>query len=253
MEHAKMNQDWLKRGWKALSAATLVLIAGGCASYTNAPQGFAASATEERYRLFFTTEAGVSAKPTDSADALAREFAPQAAVARALEDFQKQGFALAELRRIPWGQGATLFVFRKSAGADDQPLHSPIQFIGTYMVNNIKPEPSYYVLSQGLDHYKLHVISPLGEETINAEWVGRELEWEGKEGRNHLRLSPDGMTLYRIVESATGFDVPRERITVTATRVIDHQKPASDEEREARRYLARLRPATPQYYDPFPW
>lgn len=242
----KMSMNKAQRTWMAAAAALYVCMAWGCAS---AP----APKFEERYRLFFAKSLPVTVKPGDSAETISQAFAPSVAVNRALEEFTQQGFKLEEIKPIEWGEGATLLTFRKRLKNEETPLRAPINFVGVYRVNDNKPEPTYYVLTQGKDSYEVHITGGSDPKTIHAEWEGRELVWNDDHGKNNLRLTPDGKTLYHVARNPVGFDVPHEYTIMTAGRVVPQQQPDSDAARDARRYVIRLKPATARYYDPYPW
>jgi len=233
-------------------AASLLAGAWGCAGYPPEISRYTPPQKEERYRVFFSREVPSDARPTDSADELAQKFVPGSAVKAAVDDFQKQGFTLSEISRVPWGEGATLFVFSRDT-AEEPPLRSPINFVGTYRVEDDEAQPTYYIFNQTVDGYKIRVLGKGKIDTYEAKWEGRELVWETPEGLNHARLTPDGLTLYRIIQTASGFDVPRDYIILTAQRAIPPQKAESDDVRESRRYVIQLAPQTPRYYDPYPW
>ncbi len=208
---------------------------------------------DERYRLFFASTLPVTANPGDAPEAIAQGFMPSVAVTRAIEEFEKQGFKLEEINPVEWGEGATLFVFRRRADVTNQPLRAPIHFVGIFRVENDSPDSTYYICSQQLDHYQVHVKSKDGIVTHRADWEGRELVWNDEAGKHNLRLTPDAMELYHITTNPNGFGVESNESIVKAARVVPIQVAETDDVRDARRFAIRLKPATPRYYDPYPW
>jgi hypothetical protein len=184
---------------------------------------------------------------------LASQFIPEIGVRRSIEEFTAEGFELAEIRPIEWGESATLFAFRRRLGSDEKPLRAPLSFTGTYRSINESGQTVDYVLVQGQDSYDVHIMTGGDLTSYRAEWEGRELVWWNEAGKNNARLTPDGMELYHLIENPTGFDLPRDRTMIRARRLILNQEPLSPEARDAQRYLSDLKPRTPRSYDPYPW
>jgi hypothetical protein len=241
-----------KLQWFCAMAAGLIL--SGCANEATRIKPMTRSIKfEERYRLFFANKLPFEGKPTDSPETISENFSPQLGVSRAIGEFKQQGFKLAEIKQVPWSAGATVFVFRRRVNDAKAPLHAPIQFVGTYKVDGGTSEPTYYVFAQEQDRYQVHIIGPKGVQLISGKWEGRELIWDAPEGRNNLRLTPDAMTAYRVIYPYRKLGEPLKKIVIKADRVVPEQQPASNDAREARRFLVRLKPKTAGEYDPFPW
>lgn len=235
---------------RSLTWGLMAVVLGTCWGCAYSPE----EKYEERYRLFFAKQLPIDASPTDSIEQISQKFIPEIGVQRSMEAFAEEGFKLHKIETIEWGEGATLFTFRRNVGSELLPARAQIQYVGVFRVDDDQPEPTYYyVLAQGHDDYTVNVRTADGVKTFKALWDGRQLVWNDEAGRNYGRLNPDGSELYHLIENPTGFDLPRERTLLKAQRVVPQQEPGSYENREARRYTVRLKPETPRYYAPFPW
>lgn len=209
---------------------------------------------EERYRVFFAKDLTVENIKGLKPEEVIEKFRPEASIRGSIEDFAKQGYKITEVQPIPWGEGATLIVFRRERIQDGRPEDpAPIHFVGTYKLDDGKEPGTYYTFVQRVKGYTVHVVSPEGPKTYDAKWDMRELVWQTEAGYHHARLTPDGRCLVHLTESAQGFDVPRTITLVRSERQRVHQKADADDVREARKFTARLKPATPDWYDPYPW
>lgn len=239
------------RNWPAVFAlAAIATVSVGCARKHYPYRG---ANFEERYRVFFTYELPDDLRVGASSDEVAKYFSPEQSVRGSMDALAAEGFELTKIRKLDWGDGATLFVFRRSLDEPEIDDRSPLHFTGVFRREDKGKEPVYYSFAQLADGYLVHMIGPEGAKTIRAKWESRELQWNDDAGWHHLQLTPDAMTLLHITESAQGFDVPRERSVVRIPRLVETQTADERSVREARRHLVKLRPATRRSYDPFPW
>lgn len=227
--------------------APVVLLFAGCASVTPNYEG---PRTQERYRLFFSRDANPQISVNEPVEQIAAHFAPEQAVTTTLENYRKDGFQLVEIRNIGWMEGATLFVFSRELGPNEVVTRPPIGYLGSYAVEG---DPrTRFVFEQLHDSYVIHQVGPEGVRSFKAFWEGRELVWTSETGEHRAQLSPDGQELFLVTENP---DNPQALgVAVKARRVVPQQLPADVITRRSYAYLGKtFRPATPRYYDPFPW
>lgn len=235
-----INRDRAARATASLLASlALVCLLSGCA-------GSPELNYDERYRIFFRTPLSRNAVPTDTPQVLAESYAPADAVLESIHALGAEGYHLDGIRPVPGDDAASIFVFRRLLPGGARPTGRPDGFDGTWRVVEGGTRASHYIIAEGRDGFVVYRVA--GGETLDRSVGanrGRGLEWTDDLGAHAIVLAEESMTLTHYLPEDEGA-VILERLEADPDAFIRQL-------RFGRRHMVRLKPATPRYYDPYPW
>ncbi len=216
-----MKPRILSRTLQLASLAALGLAGLACATGDNIYTTY-----EERYRVFLLKNQVTPQRLVEDPDGSAKNFPAMASLNRSFEELAGEGFKLVKIEPLLDGGGATQFVFRRAIPEGYRPTLAPLDFAGLYRwQNEDKSKTVYYILDPRPDGYRVHLVTPPGEEIVNARWDGAKLNWRVGDEENSAVLSPDGRSLLH-TESTLLPNTPLSTRTTEALRVLE-SKPSA--------------------------